>query len=166
MEKDFQDQQAINKLKSLTDDIRFCMYTTYENGKIQSKPMTPQDVDSNGDIWFFASKKDMATGNRLLSESVTLIYSDPGKSSYLSLSGNAEAVEDEEKKEELWNPMAEAWFKGGKNDPNLLMIKVATQEAAYWDNGSSKMVIFFSMLKAAVTGTTPEGGDHGTLDLM
>lgn len=166
MEKDFQDQQAINKLKSLTDDIRFCMYTTYENGKIESKPMTPQDVDSNGDIWFFASKKDMAPGNRLLCESVTLIYSDPAKSSYLSISGNAEAVEDEEKKEELWGPMAEAWFKDGKDDPNLLMIKVATQEAAYWDSGSSKMLIFFSILKAAVTGTTPEGGDHGNLDLM
>jgi len=166
MEKDFQDQEAIKKLKSLADDIRFCMYTTYQNGKIESKPMTPQDIDSNGDIWFFASEKDMASGQELISESVTLIYSDPAKSSYLSISGHAEAVEDEAKKEKLWNPMAKAWFQGGKDDPDLLMIKVITQEAAYWDSGSSKMVVFFSMIKAAVTGSTPDGGDHGTLDLL
>ena len=166
MEKDFQDQEAIKKLKSLAEDIRFCMYTTYENGKIASKPMTPQDIDSNGDIWFFASKKDMLQGQKLISESVTLIYSDPGKSSYLSISGNAEAVDDDAKKEELWSPMAKAWFQGGKDDQDLLMIKVTTQEASYWDSGSSKMVVFFSMLKAVVTGSTPDGGDHGTLDLV
>jgi hypothetical protein len=29
MEKDFEDKEAIKKLKSLAEDIRFCMYTTY-----------------------------------------------------------------------------------------------------------------------------------------
>jgi general stress protein 26 len=162
MEKDFEDQDAIKKLKSLAGDIRFCMYTTYRNGKIGSKPMTAQDIDDNGNVWFFASRKDSSSGQDMISD-VTLIYSDPGKSSYLSVSGTAEAVEDEAKKEELWNPMAKAWFQGGKDDADLLMIRVNTHEASYWDSGSSKMVVFFSMLKAAVTGETPDGGDHGTL---
>jgi general stress protein 26 len=165
MEKDFHDHDAIDKLKSLAGDIRFCMYTTFENGRIQSKPMTAQDIDSDGNIWFFASRKDNSASQTLAPADVTLIYSDPGKSSYLSISGTAEAVEDEKKKEELWNPMAKAWFQDGKDDPDLLMIRVNTEEASYWDSGSSKMIVFFSMIKAAITGSTPDGGDHGTLDL-
>ncbi len=165
MEKDFQDQEAIKKLKSLAGDIRFCMYTTYKDGKIHSKPMTPQDIDADGNVWFFASKKDNALGLDLAKEDVMLIYSDAGDSTYLSVSGSAAIVEDEAKKDELWNPMVKAWFPGGKGDPDLIMIRVTTEEAAYWDSGSSKMVVFFSMLKAAVTGSEPDGGDHGTLDL-
>lgn len=165
MENDFHAQEAIDKLKALAGDIRFCMYTTIQNGQILSKPMTAQDIDSDGNIWFFASKRDNSTGQNLTPGNVTLIYADPGKSSYLSVSGTAEEVEDERKKEELWNPMAKAWFQGGKDDPDLLMIRVATREASYWDSGSSKMVVFFSMVKAAITGSTPDGGEHGTLDL-
>jgi general stress protein 26 len=166
MEKDFQDQEAIKKLKSIAEEIRFCMYTTYKRGKIHSKPMTPQDIDAEGNIWFFASRKDDMLGAGRDSDDVMLIYSDPRDSAYLSVSGNAMVVEDEEKKEKLWSPMVQAWFKGGKNDPDLMMVKVTTEEAAYWDSDSSKMVVIFSMLKAAVTGAEPEGGDHGTLDLM
>lgn len=165
MEKNFQNTEAIRKLQSLAGDIRFCMYTTIENGKIHSKPMTAQDIDTDGNIWFFASRKDNSSSPSLDQVNVTLIYADPSKSSYLSISGKAETVVNEEKKEELWNPMVEAWFKDGKSDPDLLMIRVNTEEASYWDSGSSKMVVFFSMIKAAITGSTPNGGEHGTLDL-
>ena len=165
MQKDFQDQEAIKKLKSIAEDIRFCMYTTYKDGKILSKPMTPQDIDADGNIWFFASKQDNGLGADLAKENVTLIYADPRDSAYLSITGSAAVVNDEAKKEELWSPMAKAWFQGGKDDPDLIMIKVTTEEAAYWDSGTSKMVVFFSMLKAAVTGSEPDGGDHGKLDL-
>jgi hypothetical protein len=62
--------------------------------------------------------------------------------------------------------MSKAWFPEGKDDPNLVVLKVTTDEAAYWDSTSSKMVVFFSMIKAVLTGTTPEGGDHGKLNLV
>ncbi len=165
MEKDFQNTEAVKKLQSIAGDIRFCMYTTIENGKIHSKPMTAQDIDSDGNIWFFASKKDNSNGQSIDSGHVTLIYANPSDNTYLSISGKPEAIQDEEKKEELWNPMVDAWFDNGKDDPDLLMIRVNTEEAAYWDSGASKMVVFFSMIKASITGSTPDGGNHGTLDL-
>jgi general stress protein 26 len=165
MEKDFQDHEAVEKLGALAGEIRFCMYTTLDSGKIASRPMTTLDIDGKGDIWFFAGRDTLAGKEANWRENVTLIYADPGKNSYLSVSGQSSVVEDEAKKEELWNVMSKAWFPGGKNDPNLVMIRVSTEEASYWDSTSSKMVQFFSMLKAAVTGETPEGGDHGKLEL-
>lgn len=165
MEKDLQDIEAIKKMKSLAEDIRFCMYTTYNDGKIESRPMTTLDVDGDGNVWFFTSKNTEIGKETDWNEPVTLIYSEPKDSSYLSVSGKASVVDDEQKKDELWNAMSKAWFPGGKDDPNLVMIRVETGEAAYWDNSSSRMVVFFSMIKAAVTGTTPDGGEYGKLDL-
>ena len=165
MEKDLQDIDAIKKIKSLGEDIRFCMYTTYKDGKIESRPMTTLDIDDSGNAWFFTSRKTDIGESSNWGEEVTLIYSDPKNNSYLSVSGSSSVIVDEKRKEELWNPMSKAWFPGGKDDPDLVMLKVTTDEAAYWDSTSSKMVVFFSMLKAAVTGTTPDGGDHGKLDL-
>ena len=165
MEKDLRDTEAIKKLKSLAEDIRFCMYTTYANEKIESRPMTTLDIDENGNAWFFTSKQTDIGQDTVWAEPVTLIYSDPKNNTYISVSGTASIEYDEQKKEDLWNPMSKAWFPAGKDDPNLVMLKVTTDEAAYWDSSSSKMVVFFSMLKAAVTGTTPDGGDHGKLDL-
>jgi general stress protein 26 len=165
MEKDFEDKDAIKKLKSLAEDIRFCMYTTYKNGKIDSRPMTTQQIDNQGNVWFFTSRDSELGDTSNHGEEVTLIYADPKNNTYLSISGNAELVNDDAKKEELWNVMSKAWFPEGKDDPNLILVRVITEEAAYWDATSSRMVVFFSMIKAALTGTTPDGGDHGKLNL-
>jgi len=165
MEKDFDSIEAIKKLKSLAEDIRFCMYTTYKNEKIESRPMTTLDIDDEGNVWFFTSKQTEIGSETDWNEAVTLIYADPKNHSYASVSGSASVIEDEQKKEELWSPMSKAWFPEGKDDPNLVMLKVTTDEAAYWDSNSSRMIVFFSMLKAAVTGTTPNEGDHGKLNL-
>jgi general stress protein 26 len=166
MEKDFEDNQAIKKLKSLAEDIRFCMYTTIEDGRIVSRPMTTLDIDAEGNVWFFTSRHTELVRDVRHGDPVTLIYSDPKNNTYLSVSGTASIVESERRKEELWNLMSKAWFPGGKDDPDLAVLRVTTQEAAYWDSTSSKMVVFFSMLKAVITGNTPDGGDHGKLNLV
>ncbi|QRR01884.1 pyridoxamine 5'-phosphate oxidase family protein [Dyadobacter sandarakinus] len=165
MEKEFQAGDAAKKLKSLAGDIRFCMYTTYKDGRIESRPMTTQDIDAEGNVWFFTSRNTDLGEETSGKEAVTLIYSEPKENTYVSVSGFAEIVDDEQKKEELWNVMSKAWFPGGKDDPNLVVLKVTTEEAAYWDSSSSQMVVFFSMIKAVVTGTTPDGGERGTLNL-
>ncbi|WP_439555033.1 pyridoxamine 5'-phosphate oxidase family protein [Dyadobacter sp.] len=165
MEKDFENKEAIKKLKSLAEDIRFCMYTTYKNDRIESRPMTTQQIDEQGNVWFFTNRNSELGDTSNHGEGVTLIYADPKNNTYLSISGNAELVNDEQKKDELWNIMSKAWFPEGKEDPDLVLLRVITEEAAYWDATSSKMVVFFSMLKAVLTGTTPEGGDHGKLNL-
>ncbi|CAG5003571.1 hypothetical protein DYBT9275_03181 [Dyadobacter sp. CECT 9275] len=164
MEKNLEDMEGIKKLKEMVKDARICMYTTVQDGIITSRPMTSLDVDDEGNVWFFTSRHT-DIGEGMGSQDVTLIYSDPSANNYISVAGTAYQVEDEDKKEKLWNPFAAAWFPEGKNDPDLVMLKVVTDEAAYWDAGSSKMIVFFSMLKAAITGRAPQTGNHGKLNL-
>ena len=92
---------------------------------------------------------------------VNVTYSDPGKDSYVSISGAARVVEDLERKKAMWNTAAQAWFPGGPTDPNLALVAVLVAEAEYWDVKSNQAVQIFKMAKAAITGEPPKDmGEH------
>ncbi len=46
--------------------------------------------------------------------------------------------DDKEKIEELWTPLAKAWFTEGINDPRISVIKVVPDNGFYWDNKHGK----------------------------
>jgi general stress protein 26 len=163
-------QAAHAQLKDLREkirDVRFGMFTTLDpDGKLSSRPMTSQQVDDQGQIWFFTS--DVSDFVRHLPEQprVNVSFSDPEDSLYVSISGNAELTRDRAKIDELWNPLAAAWFDGGKDDPHLALIRVHIDSAEYWDTHSSKMTQLYALAKSALTGKAPRDlGDHKKITL-
>jgi general stress protein 26 len=159
--------EAQEKLWDLIDGIRFCMFTTVEDdGMPLSRPMTTQEKRGDGVLnfltWADGDLPDAIRSHPM----VNLAYSDPDDSKYVSISGIASLRNDVEKKRELWNPMVQAWFPNGPEDPNVVVVEVHAQHAAYWDSNSSKMVQLFKMARAAVTGKQPTDiGESGKLDL-
>ena len=97
---------------------------------------------------------------------VQLFFSHPGKNSYLVVNGDAEIVIDQNKTEELWSPLVKTWFKDGKDDPNISIIKVNTQSAYYWDTAGNKMINFFKMLASVATGTTLVNPKEGSINIL
>jgi general stress protein 26 len=158
------DQLGVEKLKQLAKEIDFCLFCTHlktDDGS-KSRPMSTQEVDDEGNIWFFSgidSEKNRDIGE---DNTVQLMYSHPPKSSFMIVNGEAEIVHDRAKIEELWSPLVKTWFKGGKDDPNLSLIKVNTKSAYYWDTEGNSMVNFIKMLASVATGTSlvdsKEGG--------
>jgi general stress protein 26 len=130
----------------------------HDAGGLHSHPLTTQNqaIDEDSSLWFFISKKsEMA--KRLASDGeVNLSYADPGKDSYVSISGNAVLSNDRATIQRLWNKKAEAWFPGGIDDPDLQLLEVRIDEAEYWDVKVSKMTQLYKMAKAAVTGKPPK----------
>ena len=98
-------------------------------------------------------------------KAVHLIYSHPGKDSYLDVWGNAEVIDDRKKIKDLWNPIIKAWFPEGSDDPNLCLLKVAPVKAFYWDSTNSKMIEGLKILASIVTGKRLAEGQEGTLEL-
>ena len=86
---------------------------------------------------------------------VNVVYADPGADAYVSVSGNAELVEDLAKKQALWSKLNEGWFPKGPTDPELALVAVRIVHAHYWDVASSKLVQLYAMAKAALTGKPP-----------
>ncbi|HEY1025152.1 MAG TPA: pyridoxamine 5'-phosphate oxidase family protein [Sphingobacteriaceae bacterium] len=159
------DQDGLNKLKELVEEVRICMLCTRHRDHINSKPMSTSKVDPNGDIWFFTDELTEKVEQVESNPQVCLAYSDPSRNTYLSISGTAGIVHDQNKLQELWNPVLKAWFPAGLDTPNVALLKVSPDHAEYWDSSSSKMVVFFNAVKAAVTGDRYDEGDHGKINL-
>lgn len=154
--KDASDKRA--HLWELIKDIRFAMFTTrHGNGHLHSRPMTTQNsrLDEDSSLWFFMARNDEPVADLMADPTVNIVYAHPGKDSYVSVSGQAMVVEDLDKKRQLWSKMAEAWFPGGADDPQLALVEVRIVHASYWDVKDSKIVQLFKMAKAAATGEPP-----------
>lgn len=163
-------QEENGHLKDLKDkikDVKFGMFTTLDpDGKLSSRPMTSQQLDDSGNLWFFTS--DNSDFVRFLQQNphVNVAFSDPDDSLYVSVAGSAELTRDQAKIDELWSPLVGAWFDGGKEDPHLALIKVHVDSAEYWDTHSSKMTQLYALAKSALTGKAPRDlGEHKKISL-
>ena len=136
-----------------------------EEGQMRSRPMTVQRIDSFGTLWFFASRESTLARDIAMQTDVNVAVADVDQDLYVSIVGRATSVRDRALAEELWTPMAKAWFPGGVDDPSLVLIKVVTVSAEFWNITESKMVQFFKMAAAAVTGNPPSDlGEHGSIE--
>jgi general stress protein 26 len=141
------------------------MLTTIDGGQLRSRPMSTQQFEFDGELWFFTSDnthkiEEIAKDNR-----VCAAYSNPDDNVYLSISGRAEMVKDRAKIEELWSPVLKAWFPEGLEDPNLCLLKIPVESAEYWDAPSSKLVQLFGMVKAIATGQEADYGENKRINL-
>lgn len=158
-------QEAIKKLKELTEDIDFCMMTTIDGGHLRSRPMSTQQSEFNGTLWFFSSDKTHKVDEIQKDNRVNCAYSEPGNDRYVSVSGRVEISRDRAKMEELWSPPLKAWFPDGLDSPDLCLLKVDVEQAEYWDTPSGKIVQLFGFVKALATGQEFEPGENEKLKL-
>ncbi len=160
-------QDALKKLKDLVSDIDMCLFcTNLKTGDGSTcRPMSTAQVDDNGDIWFMSPRDSDKNREIEMDDKVQLFYSHPGKSSYLVVNGAASIQFDKKKIEELWTPLSKTWFKEGKNDPNISLLKVSGINAYYWDTTGNRMVNFVKMVASVATGKTLIDAEEGALNL-
>jgi general stress protein 26 len=139
------------KLYEMIDDIEIAMLTTVEkSGSLHTRPMANQAADKGGAIWFFTDKDGGVAKNVKANPKVSLGYA--GSGAYVSLSGKAEMVDDQAKIDALWSKSVEAWFPKGKNDPNLVLLKVDPDTGEFWSFPSAPLSQAIGYVKAKLTG--------------
>ena len=156
---------AVEKIREIAKDANICMFVTdLKKLPLDARPMATQEVDDEGNIWFMSDRNSNKHADIKHDDRVQLFYSQTGNYEYLSVFGRAELIDDRDKIEELWTSMAKTWFKEGKDDPNIQLIKVIPEDAYYWDTKNSKMVSLVKFAMGAI-GITPkdDGGIEGTL---
>jgi general stress protein 26 len=151
------------KVAGLLKDFRFAMLTTVdEMGKLVAHPLTVQEREFDGDLWFIIGRNASAVTHIALNPSVGVSLS--SNDSWVSLSGTADLVDDHAKLEELWNGAVEAWFPEGPSDPNVTLLKFSADSAEYWDSPGGKVASLMSFVKSKVTGETLDA-DNEKVDL-
>ncbi len=129
------------KLREIIDDVKTCMFTTTdENCNVFSRPMLTIKIDNELNLWFFSNENSEKISDLAENKHATLVYSHPGKNTYMNIYGTCTVVSDREKMKDLWTPALKSWFQDGVEDPNLCLVQVNVDEAVYWDNSSNEMI--------------------------
>lgn len=150
------------KIWSMIKSIKFAMMVTHAgDGHMHARPMVATSHEFDGALWFFTDKRSHKTDEIEDNPRVLLAYSDPDSQTYVAIDGTAELYEDRAKIDELWQESMRTWFPKGKDDPNVALIRVEADGAAFWDVPSSTMVHAYGYVKALVTGERPHPGDTG-----
>ena len=155
----------LTKLGELIEDMSVAMLTTFNDaeGMLMSRPMSPQEVCEQGAIWFLT---DPSSNKVKHLQVMNLGFSNESDSTYVSISGHGEIVDDRARIESLWTVFAKPWFPNGVDSSNLALLKFVPHSAEYWDAPNSKMVRMLAMA-ASIVAAKPIGmGDHGNLNAL
>lgn len=162
--QNLQQHEAIDKIRELAEKIGVCLFCTQSvELPFETRPMGTQQVDDEGNLWFFSSAGSHKNREIKQDDQVQLLYAKPDSAQFMAVYGTAVIVRDRQKIDELWNRLAEAYFPEGKDDPSLTLVCVKPQYAYYWDTQYGKMVSLLSIAAAAITGKRSDTGIEGDL---
>lgn len=163
--KDLHGQEAVAQIKETVKKTSSCFFSTaaVSPGSNTARPMSVQEVDDAGNLWFLSAIDSHKNEDLETDSSVTLYFQGSSHSDFLLLHGHATITRDPAKINELWEPIIKAWFTEGKNDPRISVIKVAPHSGYYWDTKHGNMVAGVKILLGALTGKTLDDSIEGKL---
>lgn len=149
-------------ISTILQAARFATVTTRsDDGSLHSRPLAILEDEFDGTLWFFTQDPSMKTAEIAHDPQVNVAVGD-GKG-YLSLSGTASVDRDPARIDHYWNPYAEAWFEGGRNDPSVALLRVDVAVAEVWDTDKPVFVKVFETIKGIATKTPPDVGENTTI---
>lgn len=103
-----------------------------------TQPMTAiTEEDESGPLWFFTSKDNSIISALGASHRAIATYVSKGHDLYATVHGDLTVTTDRATIDRLWNPHVAAWFKDGKEDPSIALLRFDTERAQIWLDGSS-----------------------------
>lgn len=155
----------IAKVAELIDGIEIAMLTTIEDdGSLRSRPMGTQELEFDGELWFFTDADSAKVEEVRRDRRVNLSYAQPDKQRYVSLSGTADLVRDPAKMEQLWRAPLKLWFPDGLETPGIALLRVRVSHGEYWSAAGGAVQQLAGLASALVKGKRADDiGDHGTV---
>jgi len=154
----------LEKLGELIDGIEVAMLTTHAaDGSMVSRPLQTLEFDSSGELVFFTAADSRKIEEMRANPDVNLAYANPGKQIYISVRGNATIDRDRATIDELWSAMQKIFFPQGKDDPNLVVLRVRVRDAAYWESAGNFVARALDFAKGMLSKEPADLGKHGKL---
>ena len=125
------------KVAELLKGSRLAMFTTIAaDGTLISRPMALQEVEFDGDLWFFAEHTSRKVAHLAGDPQVNITVG--SGSTWVSLTGTGSSVQDVQKQKDLWNAGVEAWFPQGPDSGDLVLIRVEAPPASACARGQGQ----------------------------
>jgi general stress protein 26 len=162
---DLQGAEAVKRIRDMVKKSPTCFFCTLTppNDAEAARPMSVQEVDEQGNLWFLSASDSHKNLQIAQDPSVTLYFQGSEHSDFLQLKGTATISRDPAKIKELWEPILKTWFTEGEDDPRITVLKVTPNEGYYWDNKHGNLVAGIKILIGAAIGKTLDDSIEGTL---
>ncbi len=148
-------QEGVERLRALVGGVRVAMMTTVDaGGALRSRPMAVQAIDDDGVAWLITQRTSPKVGELEREHHVNLAFLRPTRGRYVSVSGRAATVKDDQKLRALWHPTLQAWFPDGLDDPDLCLLRVHVDKAESW-NAPVGNLLQMARLAGSLLGRTP-----------
>jgi general stress protein 26 len=157
----------LSELHDLIKDMEVAMLTTRRpDGRLVSRPMQTQDVDSEFDLWFVTSDETDKFDELEHDPNVNLAYYDDSSREWVSVSGHARLVRDRRQIERLYNASWRVWLEkqdderdATASDPRIVLIAVEVDSVVYMKSDASAPKKAYEVVKSFVTGGRPDVAD-------
>jgi general stress protein 26 len=155
---------AVEKIREIVKHTRYCLFgTTPGKPPVMVRPMTVQNVDDAGALWFLSGRSTHTNQHIVTDPMAQLFFVNPDKQEFLTLDGTATIHSDRPTREAHWTPFAKTWFNGGVDDPDLTVIKFQPAAGYYWDTKHGKTVALLKSTAGMVSGKTADDSREGEL---
>lgn len=102
-----------------------------------TRPMTAMMKGSEGPIWFFTARDNTLVQNLRRDGRAIATFASKGHDLFASVHGRLTLDNDPDTIDELWSPFIAAWYEGGKDDPELALLRFDAERAEIWKNENS-----------------------------
>lgn len=145
-------------------DRHSCMLIDRDGARLRARPMAQVAREEDHAIWFVTDARAAKDEEIRADPQVCVAFADPGDHFYLSVSGTAEIVRDPAKLKQIWTNAMEAYFPGGPEDPNAVLLCVRPEQAEFWQ-GDSTLMTGVKMAAAIIGEKRAELGAHAKMPL-
>lgn len=97
-----------------------------------ARPMTAQVEDDRSPIWFFTARDTGIVQNLQRGSRAAATFASKGHDLFATMHGSLHLDNDRAVIDRLWNPFVAAWYKGGKDDPKLALLRFDAEHAEIW----------------------------------
>ena len=102
-----------------------------------ARPMTAQVEGDKGPLWFFTSTDNSIVQKLAEGDRAIATFTSKGHDLFATIHGEVRLENNRSTIDRLWNPFVAAWYKGGKDDPKLALLRLDPEKAEIWLDGSS-----------------------------
>ena len=164
MKNEAQATADLEKLGDLIDGVEVAMLTTHAaDGSMVSRPLQTLKFDGGGELVFFTSIASRKIDELAANHDVNLAYANPSKQIYVSVRGTARIDRDRATIDALWSPVQNVFFPQGKEDPDLVVLRVRVRDAACWESAGNFIARALDFAQGMLSREPRDLGKSGTL---
>jgi general stress protein 26 len=139
------------RLYDVVKDFSNAFLVTHSGEGLHARPMAVAELREDGEL-IFATSMDSPKVQEIV-EDPTVLVTFQSRLQFVAINGEATMLRDRALIERLWSPSWNVWFPGGKDDPELCLIRVKATDGEYWDMaGLESVKLMVEAVRAAATG--------------